>query len=71
MKIRTFWQISQANKIFLENLPFNRNISMEIDNNGKFPFLDKPIETMVNQVKIVNILNGHGGQMVRAVACYA
>jgi hypothetical protein len=36
---RSFWKIYQANKIFLENLSFNGNISMEIDINGKFPCL--------------------------------
>jgi hypothetical protein len=39
MKIRSFWKIYHANKIFLENLPFHGIISMEIDINGKFPCL--------------------------------
>jgi hypothetical protein len=39
MAIRSFWKIYHAIKIFLENLPFNRNISMEIDIKGKFPRL--------------------------------
>jgi hypothetical protein len=72
MTIRSFWKIYHAIKIFLENLPFNANISMEIDTNGKFPCLygyayrDNP-----ESVKIAHIFNGHGGQLVRAVACYA
>jgi hypothetical protein len=39
MTIRSFWKIYHAIKIFLENLPFNGNISMEIDTKGKFPCL--------------------------------
>jgi hypothetical protein len=38
MKIRRFWKIYHANKIFFENLPFHGIISMEIDTNGKFPY---------------------------------
>jgi hypothetical protein len=34
MKIRSFWKIYHAIGIFLENLPFNGNISMEIDTYG-------------------------------------
>jgi hypothetical protein len=42
-----FWKIyhenkyflENANKIFLENLPFKGYISMETDKNGKFPCL--------------------------------
>jgi hypothetical protein len=37
MTIRSFWKIYHAIQIFLENLPFNGNISMEIDTKGKFP----------------------------------
>jgi hypothetical protein len=33
MKIRIFWKIYHANKIFLEHLPFKGNISMEKDTN--------------------------------------
>jgi hypothetical protein len=39
MELKSFWKIDHANKIFLENLPFNGNISMEKDTNGKFPCL--------------------------------
>jgi hypothetical protein len=39
MIIRSFWKIYHENKIFLENLPLNGYISMEIDYNGKFPCL--------------------------------
>jgi hypothetical protein len=39
MKIKSFWKIYHAIKIFLKNLPFNGNISMEIDTNEKFPCL--------------------------------
>jgi hypothetical protein len=28
------------------------------------------LEIMGNQVKIVHVFNGHGGQIVREVACY-
>jgi hypothetical protein len=38
MKI-SFWKIYNTIKIFLENLPFKGNISMEIDTDGKFPSL--------------------------------
>jgi hypothetical protein len=33
-------------------------------------YMDMPT-IMANQVKVVHIFNGHGGQLVRAVACYA
>jgi hypothetical protein len=39
MQITHLWQIYHENKEFLENLPFNGNISMKIDTNGKFPCL--------------------------------
>jgi hypothetical protein len=39
MTIRSFWKIYHAIQIFLENLPFNGNISMEVDTKGKFPCL--------------------------------
>jgi hypothetical protein len=39
MKLKSFWKIDHANKIFLENLPFNGNVSIEKDTNGKFPCL--------------------------------
>jgi hypothetical protein len=39
MKLKSFWKIYHENKIFLENLPFNGNISMKKDTNGKFPSL--------------------------------
>jgi hypothetical protein len=67
MKIRSFWKIYHANKIFLENLPFIGNISTEIDTNGKFPcvyVLYMPIEIMANQVKIGPVFNIHSGQWV-------
>jgi hypothetical protein len=39
MKLKSFWKIYHAIEIFLENLPFNGNISMEKDTNGIFPCL--------------------------------
>jgi hypothetical protein len=54
----TFLESLQRNKIFLENLPFYGNISMEIGTLGLFPCINGDIDRMLcSKVKIGQFFN--------------